>query len=90
MAYVTCELFWFNQLLGKLRFGEVIQLILLCDNQVAFHIASNLVFHKRTRHIEIGIHFIREKILSTVIAIEFVNSNDRLAYLSTKSFWVLN
>jgi hypothetical protein len=85
MASATCELIWLKQLLKELQFGEIMQMTLVCDNQAALHIASNPVFHERTKHIEIDCHFIREKILSGDITTRFVNSNDQLADIFTKS-----
>ena len=75
MALATCELIWPRHLLQELRFGK----------DEALHIASNPVFHERTKHIEVDCHFIREKIASGCMATSFVNSNDQLADIFTKS-----
>ena len=50
MASATCELMWVKQLLQELKFCEVQHMQLYCDNQAALHIASNPVFHERTKH----------------------------------------
>ncbi|RVW98549.1 Retrovirus-related Pol polyprotein from transposon RE1 [Vitis vinifera] len=49
MALATCELIWLRHLLQELRFGKDEQMKLICDNQAALHIASNPVFHERTK-----------------------------------------
>ena len=64
MALAICELIWLKQFLQKLRFGKDEQMMFLYDNQAALHIASNPVFHERTKHIQVDCHFIRETIAS--------------------------
>ena len=85
MNLATCELIWLKQFLQELRFGKDGQMTLVCDNQVALHIASNPFFHERTKNIEVDCHFIREKIGLGCMTASFVNSSDQLADIFTKS-----
>ena len=84
IALATCELIWLRHLLQELRFGKDEQMKLIYDDQATLHIASNPVFHERTKHIEVDCHFIREKITLGCVATSFVNSNDQLADIFTK------
>ena len=85
MTLATCELIWLKHLLQELIFGKDEQMKLICDNQAALHISSNLVFHERTKYIEVDFHFIREKIASGCITTSCINSNDQLADIFIKS-----
>ncbi|BBG96552.1 transposable element gene [Prunus dulcis] len=49
MAAVSCELIWVQGLLNDLGFKDPHPMTLFCDNQAAIHIASNPVFHERTK-----------------------------------------
>ncbi|XP_056158385.1 secreted RxLR effector protein 161-like [Syzygium oleosum] len=62
MANVTSELQWVRMLLAEIGLSMTGSSILCCDNQSAIHIASNPVFHERTKHIEVDCHFVREKV----------------------------
>lgn len=57
--------------------------IIHCDNLGAISLASNPVFHARTKHVEVYIHFIREKVQNRDISICFIPQVDQLANLFT-------
>nr|GEY20357.1 ribonuclease H-like domain-containing protein [Tanacetum cinerariifolium] len=40
---------------------------LFCDNSLAIQIATNHVFHERTKHFELDVHFVKEKVLAGII-----------------------
>jgi hypothetical protein len=57
---------------------------LLCDNESAVKIATNPVQHKRTKHIDICHHFLRDHVSKDDIVMEGVRTDDQLMDIFTK------
>jgi len=55
------------------------------DNQGAIALAKNPEFHKRTKHIDIRYHFVREKVESGQVALQYCPTQDMLADIMTKA-----
>ncbi|XP_016203659.1 uncharacterized protein LOC107644330 [Arachis ipaensis] len=66
MAQATREGQWLLFLLLEFGIQHSQPISLYYDNQFAMHIAVNPIFHRRTKHIEVDCHIVREKVLSTV------------------------
>ena len=58
---------WLMQLMKDLEQPVDYAVPLYCDNQSAISLVENLVFHVRTKHVEVHYHFIREKVLQDEI-----------------------
>ena len=73
-----------DSLLRELRVELKFSLIIWCDNQGATLLVANLVYHAQTKHIEIDMHFVRDKVLQKILEIHFVPSIDQVANVFTK------
>nr|XP_043625611.1 uncharacterized mitochondrial protein AtMg00810-like [Erigeron canadensis] len=85
LAAVTCEIMWLMNLLSDLGVKVDLPVDVFCDSKAALQIAANPVFHERTKHFELDLHFIREKICSGVLKANKIKSEHNLADLFTKS-----
>ncbi len=85
LAVGAAELTWIRMLLRDLGIFISHAPVLWCDNTSAISLASNPVFHARTKHVEIDYHFVREKVVRGDLAVQFISTTDQLADLLTKA-----
>jgi hypothetical protein len=62
VAHVMAKCCWLRQLLQELHLPIATVTVVYCDNISAVYMTANPVHHRRTKHIEIAIHFVREKV----------------------------
>jgi hypothetical protein len=82
---VACKVVWLQKLLSNLGQLVDILVIIYCDNINNILLANNLVYHVRTKHIEMHYHFVRKKILVKEINLIHVNIEDQVVNIFTKS-----
>ncbi|OWM65083.1 hypothetical protein CDL15_Pgr028801 [Punica granatum] len=85
MAIPTAKLVWLRGLLCSLGVDQSQPTELHSDNQAAIYIVANPVFHKRTKHIEIDCHFVRDHLKKGHIITRYLSSSHHLADIFTKA-----
>ena len=78
MTQSIYEIMWIHQLLMEVGIETSVPTKLWCDKQIAMHIASNPIFHERTKHIEIDCHFVHENIQLGLISTGYVKTREQL------------
>ncbi|KAL4558415.1 hypothetical protein LXL04_036615 [Taraxacum kok-saghyz] len=84
MAVTTAKLVWLKQLLKDFDIHSKEQTLLFGDNESTLQIATNPIFHERTKHIEVDCHFVREKVEDKTLKLLPIRSAAQLANMFTK------
>jgi histone deacetylase 1/2 len=85
VSSTVTELLWLQQLLDELGVILPHPPKLMCDNVSTTYLATNPIFHSRTKHLAIDFHFVREKIASGLLDLRYVPTNLQVADVLTKS-----
>ena len=80
LGSATQEAIWLRQLLVDLKVNISTPLEILEDNQGTIAMAKNPVGHKRTKHIDIRYHFIRETVHNGVISLSYCPTKEMVQF----------
>jgi len=84
VANGVAEACWLRQLLGELRCPLRRATIVYCDNVSAVYLSTNPVQHQRTKHVEIDLHFVRERVALGEVRVLHVPTSSQYADIFTK------
>ena len=75
---------WVLSLLSELKVSHASPVI-LCDNTSTVALAHNSVLHSRTKHMELDLLFVQEKVLTNLIQVVHIPAVDQCADILTKA-----
>lgn len=84
ISTTSTELDWIQQFLAFLHIHVPTTLVLFYDNLSAIALSFNPVQHQKTTHIDIDVHFVRERVAKKQLSVQFVSSNEQFGDILTK------
>ena len=84
VANGVAEATWLRQLLLELHAPSRRASLVYCDNISAVYMSSNPVQHQRTKHIEIDLHFVRERVALGDVRVMHIPTSAQYADIFTK------
>jgi len=84
VANAIAEVTWLRQLLFELHSPLHKTTLVYCDNISAIYMSSNPVQHQRTKHVEIDLHFVRERVALGDVRVLHVPTTSQFADIFTK------
>jgi hypothetical protein len=64
--------------------------VIWCDNVNALALASNPVYHARTKYIEVDYHFVRDKVINRDISVKFIPHMIKCQIFSQRAYPLLD
>jgi hypothetical protein len=84
VANCIAESCWLRQLLQELHHPPSRATVVYCDNVSAMYMSSNPVQHQRTKHVEIDLHFVRDRVALGEAKVLHVPTSSQFADIFTK------
>ena len=80
------EIVWFKLFMHELGYSQS-KVVIYEDNEAAIKITKNPQYHKRTKHIQVRYHYIRDQLRDGVFQLEYIPTEHQLADMFTKGLY---
>ena len=77
------EALWLRGIARELKLQDHV-IIVHCDNQSVVHLSKNQVYHERTKHVDVKLHFVRETIAKGAVFMKKVSTEHTPSDMITK------
>ena len=67
---------WLQGILSEFDLGSTLSIVLFCDNKSSINISTDPVTRKRTKHVEIHMHYIRELVHDKTIILQYCPTDE--------------
>lgn len=79
------ELIWLRELLSEIGFEQNEPSLIYCDSQPAINLLCKPDFNRRTKHFNVMVQYLKEKIAENIIHFKYITSQEQLADFLTKN-----
>lgn len=80
----ACHCVWLKGILKELGVKDCNCIDIMCDNSSAIKLSRNPVMHRRTKHIDVRYHYLRNLSSEGAVKLAFCRTNDQVADIMTK------
>jgi len=84
LAALVADVSWIQSLLTELQLSSCVPVV-YCDNLSTVQLSHNPILHSRTKHMELDIFFVRDKVLQKQLQVHHIPSLDQPVDLLTKA-----
>ena len=84
-SQAACEAISMRKILVDLFGSHLDPTVIHCDNQSYIKLSNNLMFHDRSKHIDIWYHHIRDCVQRKIMLLQYIPTEDQDADILTKA-----
>jgi hypothetical protein len=81
---VCTKVVWLCMLVSGLSDQVMDSTMIYCDDQSCVKLSENLMFHDRSKHIEIEYYFLHNRVQRGEVVLQYISTDEQITYILVK------